>query len=140
MWIVGGFSSLKGPLHSTEFVSIDKESLHGPSLPFSLYMHCMVKFNDQAIYIISGYQNSQHHLLSKSTWIANPSKEFQLKPGPSLNFLWQQQPGGSLGITCTTYKDNLGVTKIIVGYGRLEYVETLYPSLETNKWIAGKNK
>ena len=46
--------------------------------------------------------------------------------------------GGSLGITCTTYKNNLGVTKIIVGYGRLEYVETLDPSLGTNKWIVGK--
>ena len=81
LWITGGMSK-SGPLKSTEIVSLNQPAVSGPDLPFKVSHHSMVLVNPTTIYLIGGYQNNQ---LSKKTWIIDPTKDFQIKVGPSLN-------------------------------------------------------
>ena len=46
--------------------------------------HCMIKYDENSIFIIGGKQND---VISNKTWIINPKKEFQIKEGPNLNQL-----------------------------------------------------
>ena len=54
----------------------------GPDLPFTIWTHSMVHVDPTAIYLIGGIQNDE---LSNKTWIIDPTNEFQIKVGPSLN-------------------------------------------------------
>ena len=81
IWITGGFSN-NGGLKSTEILSLDQPPAPGPDLPFKVYDHSMVLVNPSTIYLIGGFQNEQ---TSNNTWIVDPTNNFQIKVGPSLN-------------------------------------------------------
>ena len=81
IWITGGFSN-NGDLKSTEIISLDQPPIPGPDLPFTVYDHSMVLVNPKTIYLIGGFQNGD---VSNETWIIDPTKDFQIKVGPSLN-------------------------------------------------------
>ena len=51
-------------------------------MPFTIGAHSMVQYDEKTIYIIGGVQNE---LTSNKTWIVDPTKEFQIREGPSLN-------------------------------------------------------
>ena len=61
----------------------DEVSVNGPALPFTISEHCMVKYDDNSIYIIGGKQNG---VFSNKTWIMDPRNDFQLREGPSLKY------------------------------------------------------
>ena len=61
----------------------DEVSVNGPALPFTISEHCMVKYDDNSIYIIGGKQNG---VFSNKTWIMDPRNNFQLREGPSLKY------------------------------------------------------
>ena len=81
LWVVGGRDDDYNDLSSTELITLDQPPAKGPKLPFKVYSHGMVKYNDNAIYIIGGWQNGSE---SKDTWILDPSNGFRVKKGPSL--------------------------------------------------------
>ena len=81
IWITGGFINNDG-LKSTEIFSLDQPPIPGPDLPFKVYDHSMVLVNPSTIYLIGGCQNKQ---TSNRTWIIDPTNNFQIKVGPSLN-------------------------------------------------------
>ena len=68
--------------NSTEIISLDQPPVQGPDLPFKVRDHSMVLVNPTTIYLIGGFQNCQ---VSNKTWIINPTNNFQIKVGPSLN-------------------------------------------------------
>ena len=86
LWIVGGdggskwYENVSG--NTSEFISLEKEPQEGPDLPFTISHHSMVIYNEKSIFIIGGLQNG---IVSNHTWIINPSNEFQINEGPSLN-------------------------------------------------------
>ena len=67
---------------TTEFISNNEPPKKCPDLPFTLFGHFMVKYNENSIFIIGGDQNDE---LSDKSWIIDPSKQFQIKEGPSLH-------------------------------------------------------
>ena len=89
LWIVGGIDPTASMHNSTEFIT-GESSVKGPSLPFFIKNHCMVKINETAIYIIGGVLNISLNdtawikRLSNKTWIINPEKDFQMTEGPEL--------------------------------------------------------
>ena len=42
----------------------------------------MIQYDEKSIYIIGGFQNGS---ISNKTWIVDPTNEFQITEGPSLN-------------------------------------------------------
>ena len=87
----------------------------------------MIQYDEKSIYIIGGYQNGS---LSKKTWIVDPTKEFQIKEGPSLN-------KGRINHGCAKMTLN-GRTILVVagGFGAMDSVEILDP-LGNNVWTQG---
>ena len=53
LWITGGLSEFDaGKGHSSsEFIYLNKPAEKGPDLPFEIHRHCMIKYNDSAIFI-----------------------------------------------------------------------------------------
>ena len=98
LWITGGQDRRKNGLNTSEFVLIrdaldldDKnqpsevqqlDSIEGPNLQFTISHHGVVKVSENAIYIIGGRQNDK---ISKDVWIVDPTDEYSIKKGPSLN-------------------------------------------------------
>ena len=86
LWITGGTSVRhpisKGQQKSTELISIDQPPIKGPDLPFVISNHTMVQIDSKTVYIIGGMQNGK---VSNKTWIVDPTNDFQIKEGPSLN-------------------------------------------------------
>ena len=122
-----------GWLKTTEFVYTNKKSEPGPSLNFTIGGHCMVKFNENAIYVMGGKQNKQR---SNQVWIFNPMVPWSdVKKGPALREIRS-------GFSCGTFSGVDGMKIIVaggIGLGRFEYldsVEILDPS--TDSWIYGK--
>ena len=68
LWVVGGDKG-SNYLKSTEFIKLSQPSIKGPDLPFT-------------IYIIGGDQNGS---FPSKTWIVEPTNEFEIKEGPTLN-------------------------------------------------------
>ena len=81
IWITGGWSwsNNDGSLKSTEIISLNQPPVLGPDLPFTVSSHCMVLVNPTTIYLIGGI------VYDKKTWIIDPTNDFQIKEGPSLN-------------------------------------------------------
>ena len=90
LWITGGVAEfnytetggIAGRGHSSsEFIYLNKPAEKGPDLPFEIRDHCMIKYNDSAIFIIGG------KFLNKSskTWIIDPTNNFTIRDGPSLS-------------------------------------------------------
>ena len=82
IWATGGYNNNNNLEKSTEIISLDQSSMPGPDLPFTIWTHSMVHVDPTAIYLIGGIQNDE---LSNKTWIIDPTNEFQIKVGPSLN-------------------------------------------------------
>ena len=70
-------------MKSTEFVRVDQEPVKGPDLGFSIKKHCMIQINAFTIFIIGGWLGGGNK--STATWVVDPSNNFRLKEGPSLN-------------------------------------------------------
>ena len=85
IWVTGGVdpNHLQTTEKSTEIISLNEPPVLGPDLPFIAYNHSMILVNTKTIYLIGGIQgNSQ----DGKTWIIDPTNDFQIKEGPSLNF------------------------------------------------------
>ena len=82
IWITGGGCYNALSIRSTEIVSLDQPPIAGPDLPFTVKGHSMVLVDPTMIYLIGGVQNAK---VSKKTWIIDPTNDFQIKVGPSLN-------------------------------------------------------
>ena len=87
----------------------------------------MIQYDEKSIYIIGGFQNGS---ISNKTWIVDPTNEFQITEGPSLN-------KGRYSHGCAKMTLN-GRTILVVagGFGALDSVEILDPS-ENNVWTQG---
>ena len=83
IWVTGGLTNNGTMEKSTEIISLDQPPVPGPDLPFTVNDHTMVLVDPTTIYLIGGRQNGQ---TSNKTWIIDPTNNFQIKVGPSLNF------------------------------------------------------
>ena len=127
---MGGYET--EDLNSTEFLFANKKSEQGPTLDFVIAHHCMVKVSESAIYMVGGKQDGE---ISPQVWIADPTNNFEVKKGPSLQ-------KGRYFHSCAVYQDS-GAVKIVVagGFGDAgptNSVEILDPS-KSNQWESGKN-
>ena len=90
----------------------------------------MIQYNEKSIYIIGGQQNGSGY--SNKTWIVDPTNEFKITEGPSLN-------NGRRDHGCAKMTVN-GRTILVVagGYnsGHVDSVEILDP-LGNNVWTQG---
>ena len=150
MFITGGMGvgptgeNWKDTNSTTEFISISAPARPGPTIPFKIVMHCMVKLPTGLIYMIGGCESPNIamggavcNIASDRVWIFDPNNDFQMIPGPSL-----QQ--GRVHQACGTFVDDSGETNIIVAGGRksmnshdiLDSVEILNPS-KNNAWTTG---
>ena len=130
LWIVGGHNG-DAPLQSSEFIQLGQPTVKGPDMPFTMVQSSMVQYDEKSIYIIGGHQNSS---VSKKTWIVDPTNDFKIEEGPSLNF--ERRIHGCAKMTIN------GTTVLVVagGHGRdgpLDSVEILNPSND-NKWTLGQ--
>ena len=129
LWIVGGRDEHFNDLRSTEFIKLGQPSVKGRDLPFTISCHSMIQYNEKSIYIIGGDQNG---FLSNKTWIADPTNQFRITEGPSLN-----KARSSHGCAEMTLN---GRTILVVagGFdgGHLDSVEILDPSGK-NVWTPG---
>ena len=87
----------------------------------------MIQYDEKSIYIIGGVQNGS---ISNKTWIVDPTNEFQITEGPSLN-------KGRAYHGCAKMTLN-GRTILVVagGFGAMDSVEILDP-LGNNVWTQG---
>ena len=87
----------------------------------------MIQYDEKSIYIIGGFQNGS---ISNKTWIVDPTNEFQITEGPSLN-------KGRAYHGCAKMTLN-GRTILVVagGFGAMDSVEILDP-LGNNVWTQG---
>ena len=59
MWILGGHND-DGRLDSTEFLRADSSvGIEGPKMPIAISEFCVVKYSDQQVYIIGGYDGTK---------------------------------------------------------------------------------
>ena len=72
LWVVGG-KNYPAPqdeyfisYHTTEFVSFDYAPIEGPILPFSVWQHSMIQYDEKTIFLIGGRQD---YATSDKTWI-----------------------------------------------------------------------
>ena len=126
LWIVGGYNENRR-MRSTEFIKLGQPSVKGPDLPFTIINHSMIQYDEKSIYIIGGVQNGS---ISNKTWIVDPTNEFQITEGPSLN-------KGRAYHGCAKMTLN-GRTILVVagGFGAMDSVEILDP-LGNNVWTQG---
>ena len=130
LWIVGG-SNGWNDLNSTEFIKLGQPSVKGRDLPFTIRYHSMIQYDEKSIYIIGGWQNEQ--IFSKKTWIVDPTNEFQITEGPSLNKARSYHGCAKMTLNGRT------ILVVAGGYGNngtLDSVEILDPS-ENNVWTQG---
>ena len=137
LWIVGGHF-----LSSTEFIKLGQPSVKGPDLPFTIWGHSMIQYDEKSIYIIGGWQNSSGFInntwmakwnVSNKTWIVDLTNGFQITEGPSLN-------KGRFIHGCAKMTIN-GRTVLVVAGGHnlvdsVDSVEILDP-LGNNVWSQG---
>ena len=91
----------------------------------------MIQYDEKSIYIIGGFQNGS---ISNKTWIVDPTNEFQITEGPSLN-------KGRYSHGCAKMTLNGRTILVVSGgcgedYKTLDSVEILDPS-ENNVWTPG---
>merc|ERR1712020_491898 len=126
LWIVGGWNGgrtvtntidINGIHSSTEFIKLGQPSVKGPDLPFTICGHSIIQYDEKSIYIIGGEQNDSFY--SNKTWIVDPTNDFQITEGPSLN-------NGRAYHSCAKMTLN-GRTILVVagGAGEMDSVEIL---------------
>ena len=133
-WILGGYDY---PFHlnSTEFIiQRNSNGISGPMLPFNMSKMCAVKLSEEEIFVIGG--STDDHGISSKVWIYSPQKNFERKPGPSLNQSRQQH-------SCSIMRDG-EKTQIVVagGYGSIGSDQVVLNSVEIydpidNAWHIG---
>ena len=136
MWIVGGRN---GGDDTSELISAGSAPFSGPKLSFPIHSHCMVKFREDAIYIIGGFQQMA---ISNQVWIVDPTKsindpsiKMEMKKGPPLK-------QARYNMACGIYND-LGTMKLIVAGGQYQSGESsdsveVFDPLPSQKWKYGK--
>ena len=107
IWITGGGCYNDLSIRSTEIVSLDQPPIAGPDLPFTVKGHSMVLVDPTMIYLIGGVQNTK---VSKKTWIIDPTNDFQIKVGPSMNM-------GRYWHSCSKMKINGKIYLVVAGHG-----------------------
>ena len=107
IWITGGGCYNALSIRSTEIVSLDQPPIAGPDLPFTVKGHSMVRVDPTMIYLIGGVQNAK---VSKKTWIIDPTNDFQIKVGPSMNM-------GRYWHSCSKMKINGKIYLVVAGHG-----------------------
>ena len=150
LWITGGMQQNRHPHSSTEFVTLSESQLFsriiGPELPFTIYQHCMIEYDNNAIFLIGGVQNGTGSLQersvqhSKKTWIVDPTNGFEIKEGPALNVARSFHCGGKMIV------DGKVILFVAGGEGHgpasefniLDSVEFLDPSSMEQGWKLGK--
>ena len=99
----------------------------------------MIQYDEKSIYIIGGVQNGS---ISNKTWIVDPTNEFQITEGPSLNKARNDHGCAKMtlnGRIILVVTGGFGAQKSGVfgfGLGALDSVEILDPS-ENNVWTQG---
>ena len=130
IWVTGGHIGNGNKLNTSQFLSLDQPPEKGPELPFTVGYHCMVQVDSETIYLIGGCQNGTR---SNKTWIINPTKNFQMREGPSM-----LQP--RINHACATMKINNKVFIIVIGdapNNHTRTIEILDTSLPSNSWKFG---
>ena len=124
-------------MNTTKFFSLDKPPQKGPNLPFGVSNHAMVQVSPRAIYLIGGFQDG---IITNKTWIIDPTNNFEVRKGPSLNEPRILHSCGKLMLNNKVY--------IVVAGGQntdsdglsldgINSVEILDTSLPGQKWIKG---
>ena len=91
----------------------------------------MIQYNEKSIYIIGGDQNDSG--FSNKTWIVDPTNEFKITEGPSLNKARENHGCAKMTLNGRTI---LVVAGGVGNDGILDSVEILDPS-ENNVWTPG---
>ena len=135
LWITGGLTKVNDgttSLKSTEFVYLNKQSERGPDLPVEIHEHCMIKYNDSAVFILGGKlgADSKHYLTpSSKTWIVDPTSNFQISEGPSLPSAKNVMACGKMIIG--------GKTWLVVGPQGGTDIDLLDPLNVNQGWLKG---
>ena len=117
---------------STEIISLNEPPVLGPDLPFPAFCHSMILVNPTTIYLIGGI------LLDGKTWIIDPTNDFQIKEGPSLNFARRSHSCSKMRIEGKLY--------LVVAGGldhkdeNIDSVELLDTSCTKQGWKMGMNE
>ena len=127
MWITGGYDSNENYLNSTEFVTVNG-STAAVTLPFTVYTHCMIQYQPDAILLIGGQQDYEWN--SDKTWIIDPTNGFNITEGPPLK-------EGRTDHSCGKWKDEYGNVIVMVAGGyRTDSVEILNTT-QMKEWVKG---
>ena len=126
IWITGGFHTRK----TTEFFSLDQETINGPELPITISGHCMVQVDAQTIYIIGGDEGNLVNIGRNLTWKVDPTNNFKMEPGPSLI-------EGRREHACATMQVNGRIFIVAAGGRKKSSVELLDTSSPEEGWKLG---
>ena len=103
-------------VNSTEIVPVNAYPIqfakYGPTMPFGIYDHCMIKLDSGFIFIMGGHRNDVNSTESmQGVWIADFRNGFDLKAGPPLG-------DGKLHdvLLCGSYQNDAGGTSIFSTY------------------------
>ncbi len=108
LWIVGG-SKYIGTHNTTEFIRSNGITEQGPTLPFFIKNHCMVKYNESMVFILGG--SDERGLRQRTTWIVDLSNNgFDVYKGPSMLEKKEEVACGLMQVR--------GKTNVIVAGGR----------------------
>ena len=137
LWITGGLSEFNaGKGHSSsEFIYLNKSAEKGPDLPFEIHRHCMIKYNDSAVFIIGGDLDEYGGPRSSNTWIIDPTNNFTIIDGPPLS-------KGKANMACGKMKIE-GKTWLVVGpyqngpISQAEHLDLLDPLNVNQGWLKG---
>ena len=134
LWITGGRNK-----KSTELVSLNQATAKGKKLPFSIYFHSMVAVDQHTIYLIGGVLELDGHVstATKNTWVIDPTNNFDLKPGPSLQVGRHKHSSSKITINGKIYLVVAGGMMKSWG-GMLDSVELLDTKSPDQGWITGK--
>ena len=136
IYLIGGDDGFFD-LNSTEFISLKYGADKGPTLPFVISFHCLIKVNDSQILIVGGKQNGT---TAKNTWkIAfSGEKIVKVEKGPMLNAERKL-------MACGKMRDLQGNWRLVVAGGKdasgtsLNSTEILNSTLDA-VWKKGKQR
>ena len=126
-------------MNTTKFFSLDKPPQKGPNLPFGVSSHAMIQVSPKAIYLIGGFQDD---IIANKTWIIDPTNNFKVKQGPSLNEDRILHSCGKLMLNNKVYivvagGQSTGSDGDGLSFDGTNSVEILDTSLPGQKWIKG---
>ena len=131
LWVNGGKDDKGNRMNSSKFILLNQSPEDGPNLPFTVSHHCMVQVDSKSIYLIGGYQNGKK---SHKTWIIDPTNNFEIIEGPSMNIARNSH-------LCATMRIDNKIFIVVFGgcdgHGSV-LVEILDTSLPTNNWKLGE--